>query len=106
MRPRGLSKVLLAGLVMLGTGAASSDAVREAERWQHEADIARAGNFWHIAYQRYAQTAETFPGTPHGNTGAKRANQMRHWGVAPDRSSASEDPASWLTELFDFLTWP
>ena len=97
---------LLAGVVMAGTGAAPSEGVRQADRWQREADLSRAQGQWDIAYDRYATTAETFPGTPHGKVGADRAAWMKSWGLQPDRSSASDDPISWLTELLDFFTWP
>lgn len=106
MRSDWLKIGLLAGVMMVGMGAASSEGVRQADRWQREADVARSGGQWDIAYNRYAATAETFPGTPHGKVGADRAAWMKGWGLQPDRSPASEDPVSWLTELFDFLTWP
>jgi hypothetical protein len=106
MRSDWLKIGLLAGVVMLGAGASSSQSVRQADRWQREADLARSTGQWDIAYDRYAAAAETFPGTPHGKAGADRAARMKSWGLQPDRSPASEDPISWLTELFDLITWP
>ena len=105
MRPDWLSLSLLAGVLFLGAGA-SPQGVRDADRWQREADLARAGGQRDIAYDRYTATAETFPGTPHGKVGADRAAWMKDWALQPDRSMASEDPISWLAEVFDFLTWP
>ena len=96
---------LLAGVLVLGTGA-STQGVRQAERWQREADLARAGGLWDVAYERYRDIAEVFPGTPHGRMAAARAQWMQGWGVSPDRSAASEDPLALTCELFDLVTWP
>ncbi|GEM_PF-2587698 len=105
MRTDWLKMSLLAGLLAVGTGA-SPQGVREADRWQREGDLARAGRQWDIAYPRYLMLADFFPGTPHGRLGASRARQMRAWALEPDRSPASDDPVSWTQELFDFFTWP
>jgi len=97
---------LLAGVLIFGTGAAPAEGVREADRLQREADVARSGGQWDIAYPRYMRMAELFPGTPHGRLGAARARKMRAAALNPDRSAASDDPVSWTYELVDFFTWP
>lgn len=105
MRSNHLRFALLGALMVLATGA-STGGVKEADRWQKEADVARANNQWDIAYDRYFRIAQTFPGTPHGIVAARRARWMQNWALSPDRSPASEDPVSWTCELFDFVTWP
>ena len=60
MRSNCLRLALLGGLLALGTGA-SPEGVRQADRWQKEADLARAGGQWDIAYDRYFKLAETSP---------------------------------------------
>ena len=106
MRSDWLRFGLLAGLLLLGVGASSPAGVRQADEWQREADLARAGGQWDIAYRRYGMLADLFPGTPHGRMGAARARWMQDWGLAPNRSSASDDPVSWTVEAFEFFTWP
>ena len=96
---------LLSALMVLGTGA-STEGVKEADRWLREADLARSGGQWDIAYGRYARTAGTFPGTPHGRVAAGRARWMQDWALSPNRGPASEDPVSLVCELFDLVTWP
>lgn len=105
MRMNGMRLAGLAGLLLLGTGA-SPKGVRQAERWQWEADIARAFGQWDVAYDRSAKTGVLFPGTPHGRIAAGRAERARELGVNPNRSPASDDPVSWTNEIFDFVTWP
>ena len=95
----------LAGLLLLGAGA-SAQGVRQAERWQWEADVARALGQWDVAYDRSEKTATIFPGMPHGRIAVGRAERARELGVNPNRSPASDDPISWLNEIFDFVTWP
>ena len=106
MRTDWLKFGLLAGALVLGTGAAPTHGVREADRWQREADAARSGKQWDVAYSRYSMLADFFPGTPHGRLGAVRAREMRDWALAPDRLPDSEDPVSWTRETLDFFTWP
>ena len=106
MRSDRLILSLLAGVLVLGTGAAPTGGVREADRLQREADVARSGRQWDIAAPRYTNLAEFFPETPHGRVGASRAHEMRAWAREPDRSPASEDPVSWTYEVLDFFTWP
>jgi len=97
---------LLAGVLIFGTGAVPTEGVRAADRLQREADLARAGGQWDIAYPRYRMLVELFPNTPHGRVGASRAREARAWALQPDRSPASEDPVSWTYEILDFFTWP
>lgn len=106
MRSDRLVLSLLAGVLILGTGAAPTGGVREADRLQREADVARSGGQWDIAASRYMKLVEFFPETPHGRVGASRAREMRAWARKPDRSPASEDPVSWIYEIADFFTWP
>ncbi|MDO8730282.1 MAG: hypothetical protein Q7J69_03740 [Candidatus Omnitrophota bacterium] len=106
MRSSWLVLSLLAGVLIFGTAAAPTAGVREADRLQREADVARSGGQWDIAAPRYMKLAELFPETPHGRAGASRAREMRAWAREPDRSPASEDPVSWIHEIADFFTWP
>ena len=106
MRSDWTALSLLAGMVLIGTGAAPVQGVREADRFQREADIARAGGQWDIAYPRYMRMVELFPETPHSRLGAVRAQEMGKAALKPNRSPASESPASWVEEIVDFLTWP
>ena len=105
MRMNEARLIGLAGLLLLGTGA-SSQGVRQAERWQWEADLARVFGQWDVAYDRSAKTAAVFPRTPHGRIAVGRAERARELGVNPNRSPASDDPISWLNEICDFVTWP
>ena len=105
MRPDWLKLVLLAGVLMLGTGA-SPEGVREADRLQREADIARSGGQWDIAYPRYLKLVQLFPETPHGKLAAVQAAEMREAVFTPDPSPDSEDWAAWTREIVDFFTWP
>ena len=105
MRSDWLKAGLLAGVLFLGTGA-STQGVRQADRWWREAYLAQVHRHWDIAYDRCRTLAETFPGMPHGRTAARTARRMQDWALSPDRASGSEDQASWTCELFDFLTWP
>ena len=106
MRSDWLSLSLLAGVLIFGTGAAPTGGVREADRLQREADVARSGGQWDIATPRYMRMVELFPETPHGRLGAARARKMRAAALNPDRSPTSEDPVSWTYEILDFFTWP
>ena len=86
---------LLAGLLILGTGASSTEGVKQADRWQREADMARACNQWDVAYQRYMMLADLFPGMSHGRMGARRARWMQNWALAPVPSLGPDEvPAS------------
>ena len=105
MRSQRWTAVLLAGIWTLGTGA-SVDGVREARRLQHAADLAAAIQDPEIAYTFYEKAALAFPDTRHGQLAASRGQAMKGILKAPARSPTSEDPASWVGELFDFLTWP
>ena len=95
----------LAAVMMLGTGA-SAAGVQQAREWQREADVARAGRQWDIAYTAYLKIATTFPNTPHGRLAAGRVREIQSQMLSPARSSASENPGSWLQEIVDFLVWP
>ena len=106
MRSDWTALSLLAGMLLIGTGAAPIEGVREANRFQREADIARAGGQWDIAYPRYMKMVELFPETPHSRLGAMRAHETGRAALKPDRSLASESPSSWVEEIVDFFTWP
>ena len=106
MRSDWLKLGLIMGLLVLGTGASSTEGVKQAERWQREADVARACSQWDVAYQRYMMLADLFPGTPHARRALRWARRMEDWAASPDRPAASEDPVSWTCELFDLVTWP
>ena len=105
MRSRVITLGLLLGVFALGTGA-STEGIKQAQDWQYYGDVARAGKLWGPAYAFYTKIAETFPDTRHGRVAARRARQMRANMLVPDRSPASEDPMSWLGEVFDFVIWP
>ncbi len=105
MRSKGLNRVLLGALLVLGIGA-SPQGVRQAERWQREADLARTFGQWDVAYDRCFKLAEIFPGTPHGRLALRMAHHMQDWGLSPHRSPASDDPVSWTCEALDLVTWP
>ena len=93
------------GAFALGTGA-STQAVDQAREWQHSGDVAQSGRMWDAAYAFYSKVAETFPGTRHGRTAARRAREMRVKMLAPARSPATEDPFSWVGEVLDFIVFP
>ncbi len=108
MRTNWVTLGLLAGIVMLGTGA-SPETVVQAREWQREGDVARAtntGGMDEVAYVAYSKIAQTFPDTRHGRVAAGRASEMRARLLTPQRSPASDDPGSWLEELVDFFLWP
>ena len=106
MRSDWLNLGLLAGLLVVGTGAAPTEGVRKAEEWQHEADVARAGGQWDIAYPRYMKMMEVFPETPHSEVGAKGAQEMRSAALKPNEAPDSQSHRAWLDEIVDFFTWP
>ena len=105
MRTNWVTLGLLAGIVMLGTGA-SPEAVVQAREWQRQGDITSAGGMDEVAYVAYSKIAETFPHTRHGRVAAGRASEMRARLLTLQRSPASDDPGSWLEELVDFFLWP
>ena len=107
MRQRNrLTIGLLAGAWILGAGAAPIQGVRQADRWHREADLARTGGQWDIAYPLCMRLADSFPGMPHGLWGQERAFQMREQALDPDQSPAEESRDSWVREIRDFFTWP
>lgn len=105
MSSRWVAGVLLLGAFALGTGA-SVEGVQRAREWQRAGDLAAAGKMWDAAYQIYTKIAETFPDTRHGQTAARRAREMRAKMLSPARSSAREDPFSWIGEALDFVIFP
>ena len=105
MRKNILKFAYLAGMLILGTGAATQG-IRQAEQWHREAEVARAVEQWDIVYDRAFVSAQAFPGTPHGRLGVTEAREARDRMINPDRSPASDDPVSWTHEALDFFTWP
>ena len=105
MKPRWGIGILLVGVLFFGTGA-STEGIRQAREWQQAADLATANGQPEEAYYFYKRLADTFPGTPHGRVGAKRAQAVRCQLLWPDRSPASENPCSLVGEFVDFLVWP
>ena len=101
MNARFVTLSLLAGLLVLGTGA-SVDGVRQADDWQRAGDIALANHQPMFAYHFYKKNVETFPRTPHGRLAASRGNYCRQALRHPARVPSGE---SWLREIYDFLTW-
>lgn len=93
------------GLLILGTGA-SSAGVRQAEQWHREAEVARSLEQWDIVYDRSLWAAQLFPGLPHGRMAVSLARQAKDRMLHPGRSSASDDPVSWVHEAMDLVTWP
>ncbi len=105
MRSNWVTLGLLAGIVMLGTGA-SPEAVLQAREWQRQGDLASAGGLYGVAYVAYQKVAKTFPGTRHGRYAASRARAMQAMLRHPARSPASDDASSWTAEVVDFFLWP
>ena len=108
MRTNWVTLGLLAGIVMLGTGA-SPETVVQAREWQRQGDIAgaaHAGGMDDVAYMAYSKIAQIFPDTRHGRVAARHAREMRAKLLTPQRSPASDDSGSWLEELVDFFLWP
>lgn len=103
MRSRGMTGILLAGAVLLATGASSIDGIREAREWQHAGDMARLFNQPVVAYHFYHKVATTFPGTHHGRYCASRARAMRKKLRGTNRTLQQSD--SLLVEFFDFFNW-
>ena len=105
MRSNWSALGLLAGIVMLGTGA-SPQGVVQAREWQREGDLASAGGLYEVAYVAYEKVAKTFPGTRHGRYAASRARAMQAALRQPARSPASEDARCWSADVVDFFLWP
>lgn len=105
MRANGMRLGLLVGVWVMAT-AASPEGVGQARRWQHQADLARAGGMEEVAYVSYEQVYRTFPGTRHGNLAADRMRQLRSRMSWPGQSPASENGGSWTSEVTDFFVWP
>ncbi|MBI3333126.1 MAG: hypothetical protein HYZ93_03445 [Candidatus Omnitrophica bacterium] len=105
MRSRWRIGMLLAGLMLLGTGA-SLDGVRQAREWQYWGDVALANGRVAEANIFYGKVAETFPDSPHGRRAAGLFQKTQADLLTPEPSPASEDCASVKAELIDFLTWP
>lgn len=105
MRAKGFHLGLLVAVLLLGTGA-SSEGVKQADRWLKEGQVAHAVGQWDAAYDAYMKVVQVFPGTPHARLAARMALHMQDWALAPDRSPAAEDPVSLACELFDLVTWP
>ena len=105
MHSRLITWVLLLGLVVLGTGASVQGMVA-ARDLQRTGDIAMGLQQWDVAYSYYTLLAERFPGTPHGRMAELRLKTVRGKLAHPAKPHHMEHPASWLSELFDHLTWP
>ena len=105
MRLRELTWMMLAGLLLVGTGA-SIEGVERAREWQWNGDVISAGGMWEYAYLYYRRNAETFSDTEHGKVSRARARTARHRALTPEHSPAIETPASWWQEMLDFITWP
>ncbi len=108
MHSRWITWVLLLGLMVLGTGASmhSVHSVQQARDLQWAGDLAMALEQWEVAYSFYKEMADTFPNTPHGRVAEYRLGILRGKMTNPARPPQMEHPASWLSEVFEVLTWP
>ncbi|MBI3318419.1 MAG: hypothetical protein HYZ90_04620 [Candidatus Omnitrophica bacterium] len=105
MRSRWMRGLLLAGALMLGTGA-SADGMREAREWTYAADLALICRQPVVSYSYYRLVADTFPETRYGRYAAKRARWLGAKLQRRPRSPETEGPGSFIEEAIDFVTWP
>jgi len=105
MRSRGTICLLLMGALVFCTGA-SVNGIRQARDWQYAGDLALANNQPVEAYFFNSKIAESLPGTPHARRAEKWTRTLNTRLARPVRSPASEDPGTWVEELFDFVSWP
>ena len=117
MCSRGITWILLLGILFLGTGASTEapqggtfpdknfmEAIQQAQEWKHAGDMAVANQQPLVAYGFYAKLASVFPATHYGRWAAKRVHRLQAHLKRPARSPGVEEPL--IAEFFDMVTWP